>query len=122
MAKILIVEDDLLVSRMYQRAFISEGFNVDLAANGREGLKKAQEGRPDLVLLDIMMPEMNGLEVLSALKTDEALKAIPVVVLTNLSGTRDAEAAMAKGAAEYLVKSEYKPREVVIRVKSHLKS
>src|SRR3990172_10946482 len=103
MAKILIVEDDLLVSRMYQRAFISEGFNVDLAANGREGLKKAQEGRPDLVLLDIMMPEMNGLEVLSALKTDEALKAIPVVVLTNLSGTRDAEAAMAKGAAEYLV-------------------
>lgn len=120
MAKLLIVEDDALVSRMYKQAFAAAGFTVTIAANGRVGLTKAQEIKPDIILCDIMMPEMNGLEVLEALKSDPALKGIPVVMLTNLAGTQDAQTAKTKGAKAYLVKSEYKPKEVVEKVKTLL--
>ncbi len=121
MAKILIVEDDELVARMYQQAFSASGLEVEAAVNGREGLRKAEASTPDLILLDIMMPEMNGLEVLTALKQNEDLKAVPVIMLTNLSGTQDAQKAKELGALDYLVKSALKPREVVEKVKKILK-
>src|SRR4030042_1230582 len=120
MAKILIVEDDELVARMYQQAFSASGLEVEAAVNGREGLRKAEASTPDLILLDIMMPEMNGLEVLTALKQNEDLKAVPVIMLTNLSGTQDAQKAKELGALDYLVKSALKPREVVEKVKKIL--
>ena len=118
MAKILIIEDDALISRMYKKALSFEGFEVAVARNGREGLEEAQRTSPELILLDIMMPKMNGLEVLQRLKADEKLKKIPVVVLTNLSGTQDAQKAKQLGAKDYLVKSEYKPKEIADKIKS----
>ena len=120
MAKILIIEDDPLMSRLYQKVFKFENYDVAFAANGREGIEKAVKDKPTLILLDIMMPVMNGLEVLEKLKANPDTKAIPVVVLTNLAGTQDAETALAKGAVKYIVKSEYEPKEVVQMIKEIL--
>jgi CheY-like chemotaxis protein len=120
MAKILIVEDDPLMSRMYQKIFKFEGYDVEMAGNGEEGLEKVKTAKPTLILLDIMMPKMNGLEVLGKLKGDEALKSIPVVMLTNLAGQSDAEKALAMGAIKYIVKSEYEPKQVTNMVKEIL--
>lgn len=120
MTKILIVEDDPLMSRMYQKIFKFEGFEVDFAGDGEEGLEKVRSGKPTLILLDIMMPKMNGLEVLDKLKMDPELKGIPVIMLTNLAGTADAEAALTKGAVKYIIKSEYEPKQVVNMVKEIL--
>lgn len=120
MAKILIVEDDPLMSRMYQKIFTFEGYEVDMAGDGEEGLEKARSGKPTLMLLDIMMPKMNGLQVLEKLKADPETKSIPVVMLTNLAGQQDAETALSKGAVKYIVKSEYDPKQVANMVKEIL--
>ena len=117
MAKILIIEDDNLMSKLYSKIFKFEQYEVVTALNGAEGLEMAKLHKPTLILLDIMMPEMNGLEVLDKLKADNELKAIPVVVLTNLAGSQDAESAMTKGAVRYIIKSEHDPKEVANMVK-----
>jgi CheY-like chemotaxis protein len=120
MAKILIVEDDPLMSRMYQKIFGFEGHEVELAGDGEEGWEKAKTTKPTLILLDIMMPKMNGLQVLEKLKLDPETKGIPVVMLTNLAGVSDAEAALAKGAVKYIVKSEHEPKQVAAMIKEIL--
>jgi len=112
MAKILIVEDDPLMLRMYQKIFTFVKHEVDTAKDGEEGLLKVQSFNPTVVLLDIMMPKMNGLEVLEKLKSNSATYAIPVVMLTNLAGQQDVETALSKGAVKYIIKSEHEPREV----------
>ena len=117
MPKILIVEDDPLMSRMYQKIFTFEEYDVILAEDGQEGLEKARSEKPTVVLLDIMMPKMNGLEVLEKLKSDPETKKIPVVMLTNLAGQQDAETALQKGAVKYIIKSEYEPKQVTNMVK-----
>jgi len=120
MAKLLIVEDDPLMSRMYQKIFTFEKYDVELARDGQEGLDKAREVKPTLILLDVMMPKMNGLEVLKKLKADPDLKSIPVVMLTNLAGEKDAEEALAAGAVKYIIKSEYDPKTIAGMVKEVL--
>lgn len=117
---ILIAEDDHLMSRLYQKIFTFEGYNVVMAHDGQEGLDQARAIKPTLVLLDVMMPKMNGLEVLDKLKSDPEMKAIPVVMLTNLAGQQDAETALAKGAVKYIIKSEYEPKEVIGMIKEVL--
>src|SRR4030042_5905396 len=112
MAKILIVEDDPLISRLYEKIFSFERYEISLAKDGQEGLDKARLEKPTLILLDIMMPKLNGLQVLERLKADPETKGIPVVMLTNLSGEKDAETALSKGAVKYIVKSEHEPKEV----------
>jgi CheY-like chemotaxis protein len=97
MGKILIIEDDPLVARMYQKVMGFEGMEVEVAENGLDGLKKAKEIKPVLILCDVMMPKLNGIEVLEHLKADKELKDIPVIMLTNLSGTQDAQAALSRG-------------------------
>ena len=120
MAKVLIIEDDPLMSRMYQKAFAFEQMEVEVAVNGMEGLEKVRTFQPTLILLDVMMPEMNGLQVLEKLKADPATQAIPVIVLTNLAGTQDAETALTKGAVKYIIKSEHEPKKIVDMVKEVL--
>jgi CheY-like chemotaxis protein len=120
MAKILIVEDDPLMSRMYQKIFKFEGYEVEMAGNGEEGIEKAKTTSPTLILMDIMMPKMNGLEALEKLKADATLKAIPVIMLTNLAGQSDAEKALSMGAVKYIVKSEFEPKQVTNMVKEIL--
>lgn len=116
MTKVLIIEDDPLMSRMYQKIFTFEKYDVDMAANGEEGLAKAAS-KPTIILCDVMMPKMNGLEVLDKLKANPETKDIPVIMLTNLAGQQDAESALAKGAVKYIIKSEHDPKEVTNMVK-----
>ncbi len=117
MAKVLIVEDDPLMSRMYQKIFSFEKYEVEVAADGEEGLTKATSSNPTIILLDVMMPKMNGLQVLEKLKADANTKNIPVIMLTNLAGQQDAESALSKGAVKYIVKSEHDPKEITNMVK-----
>lgn len=121
MAKILLVDDDPLLLRMYQTKLENDGNTVETAGNGQEGLKKLETFVPDMILSDIMMPVMNGLEFLASLKSEPSTKKIPVVVLSNISGSlQDEEKALELGAAAYLIKSSYTPKEVVEKVKEIL--
>lgn len=121
MPKILLIEDDEKIVKMYERVFVLEGFTVSTAFDGDEGLQKAKEEKPDLILLDIMMPKRNGMDVLLKLKcsTDET-KNIPVIVLTNLAGIKEAQSAYYIGAVKYLIKSDYEPKQVTDIVKKVL--
>jgi two-component system, OmpR family, alkaline phosphatase synthesis response regulator PhoP len=122
MAKILIVEDDPLMLRMYQKIFTLEQYAVEIATNGEEALEKVrtETEKPIIILMDIMMPKMNGLEALDKLKANPDTQKIPVVMLTNLAGQQDAEEALLKGAVKYIIKSEYEPKQVVDMVKEVL--
>lgn len=119
MAKILIIEDDEILVRMYQKKLVSYGYEVIEARDGVEGLTQAQTHKPDLILLDIMLPGgMNGFDLLEKLKKDAATKAIQVLILTNL----ESEEKVAKeiGAAGYLVKANNKPDQVIAAIKKLL--
>ena len=120
MAKILIIEDDPLMQRMYQKAFAFDGYEVLVASDGVEGLDKIRSEKPTIILLDVMMPKMNGIEVLAKVKADPEIKTIPVVMLTNLAGTADAEKVLSMGAVKYIIKSEQEPKAVVTMVKEIL--
>lgn len=122
MSKVLIVEDDQFLSKMYAKKFQIAGYEVALAGDGVEGLSKMRMFKPDLVLMDIMMPKLNGLDAISQAKADQMIKAIPIIVLTNLSNTDDATEAVKRGAIGYLVKSDYTPSQVVDKVKEQLSS
>ncbi|MEN8252789.1 MAG: response regulator [Patescibacteria group bacterium] len=108
--KILIVEDEILVARMYQKMAKSENFKIELATNGAMGIEKAKEWKPDVILMDIMMPKMNGIQALEKLKADSETKDIPVVILTNMSGKHDIELAISKGAIDFWVKKDLEPK------------
>jgi DNA-binding response OmpR family regulator len=122
MAKILLIEDDAFLQKMYRKKFTVVGYQVDVASDGEEGLAKVKTVQPDVVVMDVMMPKLNGLEALQRMKADDTTKNIPVLILTNLSGTEDAETAVKRGAAGYLVKSDLTPDEVVDKVKAILGS
>ena len=114
--KILLVEDDPLIVHLYEEVFKRAGYQLETAFDGEAGLKKMAESKPDLVLSDIMMPKMNGLELLQKIKGDPNLKNIPVVLLTNLGKEGDTKRGIELGAVTYLVKSQYTPKEVVKKV------
>ncbi len=111
--KVLLVEDDPMVVRMYERKFKNEGFDLTLAYNGFDGLAALKKERPDIVLLDIMMPKMNGLEVLKQIKADPQYKDLPVVMLTNLGDrAEDVDRCKQFGAEDYWVKVNIKLSEL----------
>lgn len=118
---ILIVEDDTMISAMYQTKLSAEGFEVLVADNGADGLKLAADNKPDLILLDVIMPQMDGFAVLSELKENVKTKKIPVVLLTNLSTEEDQQKGKELGAEEYIVKSSLTPDQVSERVQKLLK-
>jgi len=117
---LLIVEDDPYVVRLYQRLFRLEKFQVTVAVDGSDGIKKAKTLKPALILMDIMMPIINGLEALKQLKADEATKDIPIIMLTNVGEEAIIELAYSLGAIGYMVKSEFTPQEVLERVRPYL--
>lgn len=121
MAKILLVDDDPLLVRMYQKKLENDGFEVETADDGDVALTRIREFRPDLILLDIMMPKINGLQVLAKLKSVKETSSIPVILLTNVGGTdEDTNRGLELGAVAYLVKASNKPKEVVLKVKEIL--
>lgn len=120
--KILIVEDDEIMSRMYKRLFVHEGYHVDIAENGEEGMQKALTEKPDLILLDVMLPKLNGLELLDRLKATDQTRSIAVVMLTNLGIQKEIEKAISNGAIKYIIKSNNDPYAVFNEVKKILES
>ncbi len=117
---ILIVEDEDLVARMYQKGLQNSGLKVEIARDGEEGLEMVKKDKPALIITDIMMPRMNGIQMLDIIKADEELKDTPVVVLSNLSGEYDKKLAMDKGAVGYWVKKDLSPRQMEVEVKKIL--
>jgi DNA-binding response OmpR family regulator len=119
-AKVLIVDDDAFLSGIYATKLELEGFEVVSARDGEDGLKAAAKEMPDLILLDVLMPKLDGFEVLKRLKTDDAVKAIPVIMLTNLGQKEDIEKGMQEGAVDYLIKAHFVPAEAVDKIKKVL--
>jgi DNA-binding response OmpR family regulator len=117
---ILIVDDDLTLREMYVARLQAEGFSVDSAKDGEEAIQKAKDKHPNVILLDIMMPKINGLDVLKMLKTDDATKDIPVLLLTALIQDIDKAKGLSSGADDYIVKSETMPGEVIAKINAAL--
>ena len=115
--KVLVVDDEDSVREIYRHEFLNSGYTVVVAADGEEGLLKAGEEQPDIMLLDIMLPKMSGIEVLRALKENELTKKIPVLLLTNLGEETIIKEGFELGADGYLLKVSYTPSQVVDEVK-----
>lgn len=120
--KIMVVEDDAFVMDIYKLKLEQEGYKVMLAIDGIEATEKLQNERPDLILLDILMPKMSGLEVLEKIKKDDSLKNIPVILLTNLSQKAEITKGLELGANDYLIKSHFTPSEVLSKIKMCLEN
>jgi len=115
MSKVLIIEDDPPYRKIYKRKFEVSGYIADVAENGEEGLEKMRSFKPDIVFVDLMMPKMDGFQVLDNAKADPELKNIPIVVLTNLSTSDDANKVLEKGAVAILVQSDTEPNAIIAK-------
>jgi DNA-binding response OmpR family regulator len=118
---ILLVDDDLTLREMYEERLKAEGFTIIQASNGEEALAKGKETKPSIVLLDIMMPKVNGFDVLKTLKANPDTKDIPVIILSALIQDVDRVEGKKLGAFDYIVKSETMPGEVIEKIKAALK-
>lgn len=119
-AKILIIEDDRYISKMYQLKLSLDGFDVQVADNGRIGIEKVKEFKPDIVLTDILMPELDGFEVIKMIKADDELKTTPILIMSNLGQEDHIQKGLELGALGYIVKSQYTPSKVVEKIKEIL--
>ncbi len=117
---ILVAEDDDFYGKIYTARLKNEGFDVFVAPDGEQALKAIRQRRPDLILLDLIMPVKDGFETLKELKSDPKLKNIPVLILTNLSQEDDIERVKKLGAKEYIVKTDLSVQEMVDKIKSYL--
>lgn len=117
---VLLVEDEKMLADMYSMKFNMDGFTTHTAYDGEAGLKMAQTVKPDIILLDIIMPKMDGFAVLKALRADPSLARTPIVLLTNLGQDEDMKKGQQLGATGYFVKANHTPAEVVAKVKSVL--
>lgn len=120
MTKIAIIEDDSVISQMYRMKFESDGFEVQVANNGRDGVAMVEAFAPDIILLDMQMPVMNGDQALKEIRKTEWGKTVPVLVLTNLGEEEAPKDIRSLGIESYIVKADLTPRQVVERVKATL--
>ena len=118
--KILFIEDESALQKTFGEILSQEGYEMISALDGEIGLRLAKDKKPDLILLDLVLPKIHGFEVLKRLKTDKETKDIPVIVLTNLEGIGDVDKALGLGATTYLVKAQYSLEEVVEKIKKAL--
>ncbi len=116
MKKIIIVEDEEILRNLLQKKLTEEGYSVAVAENGEEGLVGIRENRPDLILLDIIMPKMGGFEMLEEMQKDESISGIPVIVVSNSGQPVEIDRAQSLGAKDWLVKTEFDPQEVIDKV------
>lgn len=114
---ILIVEDDVFLADLYKTKFALEGFKVSVAYDGEKGLEMIKKTKPNIVLLDLVLPKMSGFDILGNIKAESGTKDIPVILLTNLSQKADVEKGLKLGASDYLIKAHFMPSEVVAKIK-----
>ena len=120
-ASVLIIEDDSYISDMYRIKLESEDFEVIITGDGMAGIKVLEKRRPDIVLLDVVMPKIDGFNVLKIIKKNPELKEIPIVLLTNLSQKENVEKGFELGADSYIIKAHFTPSEVIEKIKDILK-
>lgn len=118
--KILFIEDEAALQKTFGDVLTKEGYKMISALDGETGLRLAEREKPDLIILDIILPRLDGFEVLKKLKEDEETRTIPVILLTNLEGIEDVDRALELGATTYLVKTQYTLEEVINKVKKSL--
>ena len=118
--KILLVEDEEIMIDLLQKKLTREGYEISVARNGEEGLKAMREVKPDLILLDIIMPKMGGFEVMTEMQKDKTLAKIPVIVISNSGQPVEIDRAQKLGAKDWLIKTEFDPQEVVEKVKKQI--
>ncbi|OGI63437.1 hypothetical protein A2818_00735 [Candidatus Nomurabacteria bacterium RIFCSPHIGHO2_01_FULL_40_12] len=121
MKKILIIEDDLFLGDVLTQKMTNEGFEAVLARDGLEGFKKIKSLHPDLILLDIILPNMNGYEILEAKQKDPSISDIPVIIVSNSGQPVEINRALALGVKDYLVKAQFDPEEVLVKVRAQLR-
>ena len=121
MKKILLVEDDPFLIDIYTDKFKASGFDIEVASRGEEALEKAKEGKFQFLLLDIVLPQVDGWEILRKIKADPKLKNLKVIILSNLGQREEVEKGIKLGAVKYLIKAHYTPSEVVKEIKQLLK-
>jgi DNA-binding response OmpR family regulator len=115
---ILVVEDDRFLRELMSQKLIREGFKTILAVDGEEGLKKIKEEKPGLVLLDLILPGIDGFEVLTKVKADPEISQTPIIILSNLGQREDVERGMKLGATDYLIKAHFTPGEIIEKIKN----
>lgn len=120
MKTILFIEDEAALQKTFGKILEEEGFKIIPALDGDIGLKLAKLKKPDLILLDLILPRRNGFEVLKAIKENEDIKDIPIIVLTNLETIDNVDKALELGATTYLVKANYSLKEIITKVKQTL--
>jgi len=120
--KVLLIEDDITLSKMYEKKFKTEGYETMTAYDGLDGLEKATKEKPDMVVLDVMLPKLDGLAVFKKMRSNPATFKIPVLLLTNFDQEDAVFEAFKLGALDYLIKSEVTPQKVVTKVESLLKA
>ena len=120
MAKLIIIEDDSFLLSILAEKLKEAGFGIEMAADGEDGLNKIKSGDFDLVLLDIVLPKIDGFKILEELRGGNQLKKIPVIILSNLYDKNNIDKAILLGAKEYIVKAYNTPEEIVLKIKSFL--
>jgi DNA-binding response OmpR family regulator len=120
MTKILIIEDDKFLRDLLSKKLQDEKFEIVTAIDGEEGIKKTDEEKPDMVLLDLILPSINGFEVLKKVKENPKTSAIPVIILSNLGQREDVERALSGGAKDYLIKANFTLDEILEKIKKYL--
>ncbi|MDO8436037.1 MAG: response regulator [bacterium] len=120
MKKILIVEDEKILGEMYRDKFVQEGFGITLAPSAEDALEILKTEKPDLILLDILLPKTNGISFLGKIKKDPNLSSIPVVAFSNYDSPETKKEAFALGVKDYLIKTDYTPQEIIKKIKSYL--
>ena len=119
--KILIVEDEKILAEMYYDRFVQAGFKVVMAYSAEEGIEAALKEKPDLILLDILLPRENGIGFLGKLRKDPKIASTKVVAFSNYDDPATKKEAMEFGAKEYLIKTNYTPQEIIEKIKGYLK-
>jgi len=121
MAKnILIIEDDEFFRELVTKALVTAGFEVGGAIDGKRGIEKAIESKPDLILLDLLLPDIDGFEVLATVKANPTISSVPIIILSNLSSKEDIEKGLKLGASDFLIKSQFDLDEVIVKIKSFI--
>ena len=120
--KILIIEDEVMLADMYRSRFEHEGYEVHSAFDAEEGMEMAKEVRPDLIVLDILLPRDNGTDFLEKLRKEEGIETTKVIAYSNYDDLKSREKALNLGARDYLIKTNHTPKEILEIVKKHLDS
>jgi len=118
---ILVIEDDKFLRELIVQKLIREDYKTSEAVDGEEGMKKIKEEKPDLVLLDLILPGIDGFEVLTRMRKEDDLSSIPVIILSNLGQKEDVERGMKLGAVDYLIKAHFTPGEIIEKIKKAFK-